>query len=92
MKHIHTFESFLNESANEVEMILTKDEDKDKVMRAYRNEKDINLNMTKWSSGYPLGSAKGMLVSFFFANDKSTVEAFIKKNNIKVTNTTNFDL
>jgi hypothetical protein len=92
MKNIHTFESFLNESTDEVEMILAKEEDKDRVLRAYHNEKDINLNMTKWSSGFPLGSAKGRLTSLYFANNKSDIETFIKKNNIKVANTSNFDL
>jgi hypothetical protein len=48
--------------------------------------------MTKWSSGFPLGSAKGRLTSLYFANNKSDIETFIKKNNIKVANTSNFDL
>lgn len=91
MKHIHTFESF-TDSNNEIEVILSKEEDMHRVLRAVRTDRDLMLSLTHTSKGYPLGNARGLLMSLFFANEKDVVAEFIQKNGIKVANTGAFDL
>lgn len=91
MKHLHTFESF-TDSNNEIEVILSKEEDMHRVLRAVRTDRDLGLSLTHTSKGYPLGNIRGMLMSLFFANEKDVIAEFIQKNGIKVANAGAFDL
>jgi predicted house-cleaning noncanonical NTP pyrophosphatase (MazG superfamily) len=97
-KLTESFEEFMNESNlsniyDEVELILSKDEDFDRVKKLLRTDKQAKeLNFTHWSMGMPLGSIRGRLVTMYFANDKKDVESFITRNSIKVANLSNFDL
>ena len=92
MKHIKEYEEFVNES-KEIELILSNDEDFDRIKKLLRTDKNANdLNFTHWSHGMPLGSAKGKLITMYFANSKEEVEAFINKNSINVANKSNFNL
>jgi hypothetical protein len=80
-------------SNNEVEMILSKDQDFDDVKRLLRTDKKANhLNFTHWSHGQPLGSIRGHLITLFFDNPKSEVTDFIQRNDIKIANKSYFDL
>jgi hypothetical protein len=90
MKHIKEYEEFINES-KEIKLILSKDEDFDRIKRILNTGSAKGLNFTKWEYGMPLGSARGRLVTMYFANSKEEVEAFINKNSINVASNFNLD-
>ena len=94
LKKFKSFEQFINESnSDEVEMILSKDQDFDDVKKLLRTDKKANnLNFTYWASGQPLGSIRGNLISMFFGNTKEEVTSFIQRNDIKIANKSNFNL
>ena len=94
LKKFKSFEEFMNESnSNEVEMILSKDQDFDDVKKLLTTDKKANnLNFTHWASGQPLGSIRGNLISMFFGNTKDEVTSFIQRNDIKIANKSNFNL
>lgn len=93
MKHIKLFEEFLTEGNSEVELVLSKDENFERVKQLLRiGTKAQGLNFTRWEYGMPLGSNKGRLVSMYFANDKKDIESFITGNSIKVANISNFNI
>jgi hypothetical protein len=80
-------------SNNEVEMILSKDQDFDDVKRLLITDKKANnLNFTHWSHGQPLGSIRGHLITMYFYNTKDEVTSFIQRNDIKIANKSNFNL
>ena len=91
MKHTPSPRS--NKSLNEVEMILSKDQDFEDVKRLLRTDKKANiLNFTHWSSGQPLGSNRGHLITMFFSNTIEEVANFIQRNDIKIANKSYFGL
>ena len=85
----------LKESINEgkeVELILSKDENLDRIKKILRTDKKFkDLNLTKWASGRPLGSARGMLVSMYFDDPKERIQDLINTHNIKVANKSMFE-
>jgi len=85
----------LKESINEgkeVELILSKDENLDRIKKILRTDKKFkDLNLTKWASGQPLGSARGMLVSMYFDDPKERIQDLINTHNIKVANKSMFE-
>jgi hypothetical protein len=94
-KLTESFDQYLDESSSdEVELILSKDQDFDDVKKLLRTDKKANLtlNFTHWASGQPLGSIRGHLISMFFRNTKNEVASFIVRNDIKVANKSYFDL
>lgn len=99
LKHDGTIDDYgwqkkVNEShLDEIEMILSKDQDFDEVKRLLTTDRKAkNLNFTHWASGQPLGSIRGHLITMFFDNPKSEVTDFIQRNDIKIANKSYFDL
>ena len=99
LKHDGTIDDYgwqkkVNEShLDEVEVILSKDQDFDEVKKLLITDKKANhLNFTHWASGQPLGSIRGHLITMFFSNTKQELTDFIQRNDIKIANKTYFDL
>lgn len=91
MKHITTFENFLNESQTEVALILSKDEDFDRIKKLLHTDPKFGkLNFTHWASGQPLGSIRGNLITMYFVNSKEELLDFIEAHDIQVANISNF--
>lgn len=91
MKYIHTFHNFINESESEVALILSKDEDFERVKKILHTDpKFSKLNFIHWAHGQPLGSVRGHLITMYFLNSKEDILDFIESHDIKVANMTNF--
>lgn len=94
LKRMQKLAGLLKESeSNEIEVILSKNQDLDDVEKLLKTDKKANnLNLSHLSYGKSLGSIGGHLISMFFNNTAEEVKDFIIRNNIKIANKSDFDL